>query len=134
GGGGGGVGVKGGERGWEPRGEGVTVAPHAGADGLAHLDAEREKAGRGELDRRRDREIAVGDELERVERGGAAGAAGDDPAELELRKARRFRQAAEREGEDRRVGARREMHCVRRRRERVVGEDLVDDERRGEAG
>ena len=67
--------------------------------------------------------------LEPIERLGnkRVRAADRDPAELHLRQARRLRQAAQRERQRRVIAG--ERNSVRARRERIVREHFVDDER-----
>ena len=63
----------------------------------AHALRRQREQRRRHLDRRRDRQVGVADQLEAIERLGAraARAVDDDPAKLHLRKAGRLRQAAQ---------------------------------------
>ena len=95
----------------------------------------REQAGQGNLHRRRDREIRVGDQLQRVERLSRAirGPAGDDPAQLHLRQPGDLRQPAHGERERPPV-ARQRRYAVGVFGECVIAKDFVGEDRQAALG
>jgi len=107
-----------------------VVAADAREDGVAHRPGAAQERARGDLHRRRDREVGVGDQLEPLERlrHHIVRPVERDPSQLDLRQPRALRQPAETRDETARRAQGRRLD--ERIAERIVPEHLVHDQRR----